>query len=262
MCSGRPLPQGDSRKTLQHGGLQREYVVHVPPSYDGRKLVPLVIDIHGYTYTEADQEAVSGWQTKSDAEGFIVVYPKGLDDSWNGGSVCCGASQKDGVDDEGFVRAIVKQLSRDACLDEKRIYATGLSNGGALSYLLACRAADVFAATAPVSIGNGTRPCEPARPISVVMYRGKSDDLVPYDGGKSYASAAADLEEWKTLNACTGAPRKVNGVCDQYSDCKAGTEVMLCTIPDGTHILYSDAAKAGAPVADVVWEAFERHALP
>jgi uncharacterized protein YdeI (YjbR/CyaY-like superfamily) len=76
---------------LMHEGVPREYVVHVPPSYDGQKFVPLVIDIHGYTYSETDQESVSGWKQKSDAEGFIVVYPKGLDSSWNGGSVCCSA---------------------------------------------------------------------------------------------------------------------------------------------------------------------------
>jgi polyhydroxybutyrate depolymerase len=153
-------------------------------------------------------------------------------------------------------------MSQDACIDSKRVYATGLSNGGALSFLLACRAADVFAATAPVSIGNGTRPCEPARPITVLMYRGKSDNLVPYDGGMSYPSAEADLMEWTALNACTGSPAKVHGVCDQYAECKDGVEVMLCTIPKGTHILYSDATKAGAPVADVAWEVFKRHSLP
>jgi polyhydroxybutyrate depolymerase len=143
-----------------------------------------------------------------------------------------------------------------------QLSAAGLSNGGALSFLLACRAADVFAATAPVSIGNGTRTCEPVRPISVVMVRGTADDLVSYDGGATHPSAMADLTEWKALNACTGSPQKVNGVCDQYSECRAGAEVMLCTIPRGTHILYSDASKAGAPVADVAWDMFKRHALP
>src|SRR4029078_4838594 len=104
---------------------------------------------------------------KSDSTGFIVVYPNGLNASWNGGSLCCGQSRMDGVDDEGFLRALVARMQRDACIDARRIYATRLSRRGALAHLLACRAADLFAASAPVSMGNGTIPCQPSRPISV-----------------------------------------------------------------------------------------------
>jgi polyhydroxybutyrate depolymerase len=229
--------------------------------YDGKTAVPLVIDLHGLDYTNLDQASMSGWRDKSDAEGFIVLYPSGLDESWNGGSLCCGTSQEDGVDDEGFILALIKQVSAQGCIDSKRVYATGLSNGGALSFLLGCRDAGVFAAIAPVSMGNGTQPCEPSRPISVILYRGMSDDLVSYNGGM-YPSAAADLDQWKTLNSCTGTPQKVSGLCDQYTACKAGAEVMLCSIPNGEHLLYSGAAEAGAPIADVVWAAFKRHPLP
>lgn len=261
-CPANAFSPGETTKTMMYGGAARQYIVHVPPMYEGNTLVPLVIDMHGWTYSALDQASSSGWREKSDAEGFIVVYPSGLDESWNGGSLCCGASQANGVDDEGFIVAIVKQLSREACIDSQRVYATGLSNGGAVSFLLGCREAEVFAAIAPVSMGNGTQPCAPARPISVIMYRGLNDDLVPYGGGSTYPSAASDLDQWKTLNSCTGAPRKVRGLCDQYTECKAGVEVMLCSIPNGEHLLYSGAAEAGAPVADVVWEAFERHPLP
>jgi polyhydroxybutyrate depolymerase len=123
---------------------------------------------------------------------LIVVHPNGLNNSWNGGSLCCGQSQSSGVDDEGFMRATIKQLSEQACVDPKRVYATGLSNGGAMSHLLACRAADVFAATAPVSMGNGARPCNPARPISLIMYRETNDSLVPFNGG-TFPGAMADF---------------------------------------------------------------------
>jgi polyhydroxybutyrate depolymerase len=261
-CPANTLSPGETTKAMMYDGAARQYIVHVPPTYEGKAAVPLVIDMHGLTYSNSDQASTSGWRAKSDAEGFIVVYPNGLDKSWNGGALCCGTSQENGVDDEGFILAIIEQLSEAGCIDSKRVYATGLSNGGAMSFLLGCQDAGVFAAVAPVSMGNGTQPCEPARPISVIMYRGMKDDLVPYTGGNTYPSAISDFDQWKTLNSCTGTPRKVSGSCDQYTECKDGVEVMLCSIPNGQHLLYSGAAEAGAPVADVVWEAFKRHPLP
>lgn len=261
-CPAPALSPGTSTRTIRHDGIDREFILHVPTGYTGKTAVPLVLDIHGFTYTATHQADVSGWREKADEEGFIVVFPSGLDKSWNGGELCCGPSKEKGVDDEGFMRAIVTELSDSACVDPKRVYATGLSNGGSMSYLLACHAGDMFAATAPVSMGNGTRPCEPERPISVIMFRGTNDEYVPYEGGNTYPSAAADVDQWKRLNACTGASRKVNGVCDQYTACAGGAEVMLCTIPNGVHILYETSAAAGAPIPDVAWEAFKRHTLP
>ena len=111
-------------------------------------------------------------------------------------------------------------------------------------------------------MGNATRPCQPVRPISMIMYRGTADDLVPYDGDSTYPSAATDFEAWLGLNACSSASSVVRGACERHAECRAGAEVTLCTIRNGEHLLYSDAAAAGASVADVAWEAFERHALP
>lgn len=260
VCNAQALAPGDTSETLQHDGQTREYLVHVPASYDGSAAVPLVIDIHGLTSSATAQKGLSGWTAKSDEVGFVLVHPQGLGNSWNGGDLCCGSSQSSGVDDEGFMRAIVTTMSAKACIDPKRVYATGLSNGGAMSHLLACRAADVFAATAPVSMGNGTRPCEPSRPISVILFRGTTDTLVSYNGG-AFPSAQADFDQWKMLDACSGQPADTHGVCKAYTGCAAGTEVTLCTI-NGGHVLYSAAESQGAPVPDVVWEAFERQALP
>lgn len=261
-CSNSTIAMGNSTAMLTHDGRAREYMIHVPSSYTGSTPVPFVIDIHGLTSSDSAQAGLSGWRAKSDEVGFIVVHPQGLSNSWNGGDLCCGTAQSSGVDDEGFMRAIVARIGEQACIDKKRVYATGLSNGGAMSHLLACNAADVFAATAPVSMGNGTRPCNPSRPISVIMYRGTSDTLVRYNGGV-FPSAMADFDQWKTLNGCTGTPSKIHGVCDTYppSQCEAGVEVTLCTLNAG-HVPYSAAVSANASVPDVVWEAFERQRLP
>jgi polyhydroxybutyrate depolymerase len=260
-CTGKTLAAGDSTEMLQHDGQNRRYLLHVPAKYDGGKAVPLVLDIHGLTSSDTAQKGLSGWQKKSDEEGFILVHPDGLGNSWNGGDLCCGSSQSSGVDDEGFMRAIVQKVSERACIDPKRVYASGLSNGGAMSHLLACNASDVFAATAPVSMGNGTRPCDPSRPISVIMFRGTADTLVSYNGGL-FPSAKADFDQWKMLNGCTGTPTKTHSICETYTGCEGGTEVTLCTIQGGSHVVYGQSASAGAPVPDVAWEAFLRQTLP
>lgn len=257
-CEGSILGAGDHALTLEHDGQTREYLVHVPAGYEGTEPVPLVVDLHGLTSSATAQAALSGWRRKADAEGFIVVHPQGLGNSWNGGALCCGSSQRNDVDDEGFVRALVDAMKRDACIDAQRVYATGLSNGGALSHLLACNAADVFAATAPVSMGNGTRPCEPSRPISVVMVRGTRDPLVAFDGGL-FPSAREDFEQWGRVNGCQSEASTASELCTTFAECDGGVEVTLCAL-DAGHVLYQNAQ--GFSVPDFVWQAFERQHLP
>jgi polyhydroxybutyrate depolymerase len=257
-CPSSSLSPGNHNLSLLHDGATRSYIVHVPAKVDGSAPVPLVIDLHGLTSSASAQARLSGWRQKADEEGFIVVHPQGLNASWNGGDLCCGTAQRQGVDDEGFMRALVAQMQKDTCIDAKRVYATGLSNGGAMSHLLACNAADVFAATAPVSMGNGTRPCAPSRPISVVMTRGTEDPLVSFNGGV-FPSAAEDLEQWAELNGCTGAAQPADGLCQTFTQCNGGVEVKLCAV-DAGHVLYDNAQ--GFSVPDVVWETFERQAMP
>lgn len=271
-CSAKRLAAGDQSFTIMHGGAARTYLLHVPPAYDGKKAVPLVIDMHGLMSNASQQRGFSGWTSKADQEGFLVANPDGLNSSWNAGELCCGSSQQNKVDDEGFIRALVTELKRTACIDNKRVYATGLSNGGAMSHLLACRASDVFAAVAPVAMGNGTRPCQPARPVSVFMARATGDNLVPYEGGGfiDVPSAQADFDQWKTLNGCTGEPKVTNTFCKSYDQCNAGVEVSQCTVQTraddlgtlGGHILYGPAAAQGFVLADAIWEVFKRQTLP
>jgi polyhydroxybutyrate depolymerase len=270
-CTGtHTLTAGDTTVMLSHGGVERRFFVHVPASYTGDKLVPLVLDIHGYGGTVEYQRSTSGWLEKSDQQGFLLVHPEGLTNSWNAGSVCCGQSMTDQVDDEGFILALVAKVKSDGCVNPKRVYATGLSNGGALAHLLACRAADVFAAVAPVSMSNGTMPCEPARGISVTMFRGTADELVPYDSPDSiFLSAQADLDAWKERNACSGSADTSRDKCQTFSGCKGNSEVTLCTIPTSAtgdapwagHLLYAPAIREGVNIPDFAWAVFERHTL-
>jgi polyhydroxybutyrate depolymerase len=256
--------------TVMHGGVERTFLLHVPASYDGKKLVPLVLDIHGYGGTAEYQKSTSGFREKSDEQGFLLAHPQGLNNSWNGGQLCCGQSLADKVDDEGFLRALVEKVEGAGCVNAKRVYATGLSNGGAMSHLLACHSADMFAAAAPISMSNSFMPCEPSRGISVTMFRATADELVPYDSPSStFASAESDFTSWKERNACTGEAEMPNALCKSYANCKDGAEVTLCTVPTtsaadapwGGHLLYAPAQREGVKIADFVWAMFERHSL-
>jgi polyhydroxybutyrate depolymerase len=257
-ASPSSLAAGNQSFTIEHDGAARTFIVHVPANLEPSLRVPLVVDMHGLTSSAGAQAALSGWRAKADQEGFIVVHPQGLGNSWNGGDLCCGSSQSADVDDEGFIRAMVAQIEENGCIDPRRVYATGLSNGGAMSHLLACNAADLFAASAPVSMGNGARPCEPSRPISVVMTRGTEDRLVSFDGGL-FPSAQEDFEQWAALNGCEGEPEAQGELCQAFLSCDAGVEVKLCALAAG-HVLYDNAQDFSVP--DTVWATFERQLLP
>jgi polyhydroxybutyrate depolymerase len=266
---GKAHAPGDSTETFDFGGKTRDYIVHVPPGYDGSKGLPLVVDLHGYTSWAAEQAERTKWGTKADSETFIVVYPDGFDMSWNA-DICCGNAQTSNVDDVAFIREVVARVSTALCIDSKRVYLSGHSNGGFMTFKLGCEAADLFAAIAPVA---GVTPvpssCDPSRPLPVVMMRALSDPTIPYEGKGTgagrYQSAEEDLDTWKALNECADTPlvESRNGVCETYTQCAAGTEVELCS-PRGDHLFFF-ADAAGNPddirVPEVAWEFFSRHSL-
>lgn len=140
-CTGKTLGPGDTDETLSFGGQDRTFHVHAPATYDPAKPTELVLVFHGYLETSDDIANVTKMTDKSDAHGFIVVYPQGLDDSFNAGA-CCGTSATNGVDDVGFVGKLIDHLEAEYCVDEKHVHATGYSNGGMLSHRLACEMSD------------------------------------------------------------------------------------------------------------------------
>jgi len=247
---------------------ERQYEVQVPLSYDNAEAVPLVFNIHGFSSNMDQQELVSGFSTLAEEKGFVVLRPNGfgLVRSWNGGDVCCGKASADGLDDVGLMKAIVKEISTKLCINPRKIYATGISNGGALAHRIACEAADVFAAVAPVSYPLDFDPfdkCKPSRPIAIMHLHGKNDITVPYDGGIAFPSTPDSFAFWSTTNNCSGETKqtysKGKSSCDTYEKCGAGTETSLCSI-NGGHVLYVNLD--GAPVAELAWKFLSKHKLP
>ncbi len=248
-CGEKPGAAGEMPLTLHLGGQDRTMIVHVPTTYNPKVPASLVFNFHGFVNTAAQQRDISLMEATSDAHGFILVYPDGLGQSWNAGD-CCGLAVTANVDDVGFVKAALATMSRDWCVDPKRIYATGFSNGGFLAHRLACEMSETFAAIAPVSgvLGRDPSTCNPTRPLSVLEFHGTSDQVVPYNGGvpflgsdsgvqSTFRSVKETVDFWRAKNECqpgTQVYAKGDATCTRYA-CKAGTKVEFCSIDGGGH---------------------------
>ncbi len=269
-CPDGGLGPGDHELELMFDGATRSFLLHVPPSYTGDASTPLIVNFHGLTSNAGQQVLFSQMNGTSDAEGFIVAYPQGIQSSWNAGE-CCGGAQTMGLDDVGFARAVVEDIEAVLCIDPARIYATGMSNGGFMTNRLACEANDLFAAFAPVSAVNVTLECEPARPVAVMMFNGTTDILVPYDGGL-YTSAPETFDDWALRNGCVGDPALTfmmgDASCLSYQECDDGVEVTLCTIDPMGHCWPGNAfcpfppANTDISANDEMWAFFQQHTLP
>jgi polyhydroxybutyrate depolymerase len=266
MCPQAPLAVGVTQKSIDFGGLKREYEVQVPAKYDNKSAVPMVFDLHGFTSNKDQQKSMSGFSALAETEGFVVVRPNGHQASWNGGDYCCGAALQKGLDDVGLMRAIATEVKKQLCIDDKRVFATGLSNGGEMSHRLACDAADLFAMVAPVSYPLGYKPfekCKPARPITIMHFHGSNDLIVPYNGGAFSPSVPESFAAWAKINGCSGKPAKTfekgPSECNTYQTCKDGAEVTLCNL-NGGHLLYSN--NDNVAIAQLAWEQMKKHPLP
>jgi polyhydroxybutyrate depolymerase len=276
-CTGKPAAGLDEDYTVQVGALTRKYSVHTPASYKSDKPTPVVLNFHGLGSNASQQKFFSKMIDKSDAEGFIAVHPEGTGttrQSWNGGA-CCDVAAMTGVDDVGFVKALLDKLEADRCVDTARVFSTGMSNGGFMSHRLACELSERIAAVAPVAGVNGMATCTPSRPMPILHFHGTMDMLVPYGGMPSYGFPPVDqmIGAWATRDACTDQPLQTykmgDTTCMSRTACGGGSEVILCTVDGGGHTW-----PGGLPVAslgkttmdisatDTMWEFFKKHPLP
>lgn len=247
----RPHAPGNSTLNLQSGGKSRSYLLHVPPGYDGTKPLPLVFDIHGYSSFASEQRTRSKWDQMADKEGFILINPDGVNKSWNAGS-CCGGN---GEGDVKFFRDMVSDATADLCIDPKRVYVSGHSNGGAMTYRLACEAADLFAAVAPVCGWMTIDNCSPARAVPLMAIRSQNDGVVKIE------TADADIDEWLSNDTCVEDQVTTSGLCKTYESCKSGTQVMDCR-PRGNHDFYYGSNPDNFLVPDNAWPFFKQFSLP
>jgi polyhydroxybutyrate depolymerase len=269
---------------INHGDEQRSYRVHLPPAYDGKKALPLVLVLHGGGGEAEGMARITKFSEKADRQGFIAVYPNGTGVlsrqflTWNAGN-CCGHALDFKTDDVGFFRVLLEKLKKDFSIDSKRIYVTGLSNGAMMSYRLACELSGEIAAIAPVA-GAMNIECKPVKPVSIILFHGTEDGHVRYDGGEPLVRAdwhpRADrpvketVSLWAKFNGCSPKAQtsvKGNVIIERYSGCREGTEVVLYTIRGEGHTW--PGGRKWAPWAaiptreisatDLIWEFFFNH---
>jgi polyhydroxybutyrate depolymerase len=261
----KPLSAGESTHQVHSGDYDRKYLLHIPPGYDGKAPVALVFDFHGYNSSPDQQMGWSGFRELGDEEGFVVVYPEGIGASWHVDG-CCGRAFEELLDEIAFVRTVMADVTSIVCIDPKRVYASGISQGGGMAHHVGCLAADIFSGVAPVSSDLRTDPCMPVRPVTEISFRGLADTLDAYEGGhvgppgmEGYTAIGAKptLERWKTINMCTGTAEMMGDVCETYTKCSGGAAVSLCSIPGGDHLLYQNPQDAN--LAKIAWDLFQKH---
>jgi polyhydroxybutyrate depolymerase len=256
---------------IEHDEVLRTYWLYVGLGADLSQPSALLLNFHGLTSNPERQRAMSDMTTTADERGVFVAYPRGISKSFNAGS-CCGefVSPVNDADDVGFSRAIVKDISERACVDRRRVYSTGMSNGGYMSEYNGCEAADLFAAIAPVSaMGLPQTSCTPSRAIPLIAFNGTDDVLV------SHEDSQASLATWVARNGCSDGPvRETHGesYCDAWTDCRERVEVVACTIQGMNHCWPGTAAEIGSfcdssgptdiSASEMIWEFFDRFKLP
>lgn len=234
---------GALQRRLTSGGRTRRFLLVLPASpaplpAGAAAPAPLVLNFHGITESPEVQQLLTRMDGEARKRGMVLAYPEGVGLSWNAGG-CCGRARDEQVDDVRFVRDLVSELESELCIDRSRVYATGMSNGGMFSYRLACDAADLFAAVAPVSAVDETRECTPRRPVPVLAFNGTGDPVVHYGGGWwSLRSARESFARWTDRDRCAKTPPRVvwqhgDARCEAATGCEA--DVIACTIEGGGH---------------------------
>ncbi len=296
--SGKIAP-GAYRETLdiRAGGFRRAFNVHVPAGFDGKSPLPLVVVIHGAFDTAAGMEKASGFSRLADRENFFVLYPQGMNlfgflSHWNAGH-CCGKAAADGVDDVGFVAEAVDRVCRRLPVDRTRIYMTGFSNGGMLTYRFAAERGDMLAAAAPLAASAGGKASDtapawqipvPAAALPLLSIHGLVDDYIPFSGGSSparggsrtYMPVPESLQIFIDRNRCTRRIEnnglyggRVNQIL--WTDEEGKTAVVLYRIEGWGHVWpgkhFTETMPEGKGLekfdaAEIVWEFFKQFRRP
>lgn len=274
-------------QTLMHDGVQRTYELYVPSTYSPDQAWPLVLNLHGYTGNGPGQMSL-GMNVVAEREGFLVAYPSAINGNW--------MNSRDS--DVGFIDSLLDEINSAYNVDTSRVYATGLSQGGIMSYILGAERPETFAAIASVSgvrfLDSGDTlfpsdvPRVPPRALPLLHIHGTADGTVPFDGGDlvdpqftvTFPSVQSILNEWLANNSCKLSPL-VTELPDpkpddnltvtllSYEDCSSYTgrsnaehtaEVQFYRINGGGHVWPTAPRTLDANTE--IWNFFSRHELP
>ena len=238
-----------ARRAIDVAGVRRSFLLHLPPSHRPGEPMPLLLVFHGGGGTASNIAEHTRLSPAATPRGYAVIYPDGVGGHWSD-----GRSARAGADDVGFVRVLLDSLRSELPLDPRRIFATGISNGAGMAFRLACDLPGTFAAIAPVAGGLPAEledRCALAAPVSLLMFQGTFDRLMPYDGGDLSRRRGRVLPATTTaglfarVDGCSDGPVEAaepDTVTDgtrvrrsTYRGCRDGREVVLFTIEGGGH---------------------------
>jgi polyhydroxybutyrate depolymerase len=283
-----------SADQIMVGGVTRTFVSQLPQA----KPAPLVIVLHGNTQTGADMASRTSWPAMAKRDHFGVVFPDGLNRAWadfRPNANRAGRAPPKGTDDIAFIVALIEKFVADGSADPKRIFVTGVSNGGAMTMTLICSRAELFAAAASVIMNltdESASACHPSRPVPMLMMNGTADPLIPYEGGRGtsrfavagFWSTAKTLDYWRRANGCETENADVSELDDRdrsdqstvtriASHCSQGRDVVLYRVNHGGHRMPGAFADARFPrmvdaflgpqnrdidVAETIWAFFRK----
>lgn len=267
--------------TIISSGREREYLIHVPKSYDRSKATPLVISMHGGAMWPASQRDVSRWNRVADRHGFLVVYPSGMGLSRH--KVWSAGQEGTSLRDVQFISDLIDALKAEYNIDSTRIYADGLSNGAGMAFRLSCELPDRIAAIGMVAsaVFLSWEHCPAHRQAPTIVVHGTADSFAHYHGGTSWVArnqTFPDIPLWTATKAersgCGPRPTLSRVAADvtrtTYTGCADGAAVELYTIHGGGHTWPGGEAMAewfvgttsrSMDASSVMWEFFNAHPL-
>lgn len=273
-----PLPAqpGSADASIRVAGKTRTYSINIPYDYDGSKSLPLVMTFHGSGANALRHLALTGLETESNSAGFVLVTPNAVNGRWD-----LPTNAGEATTDTAFITVLLSQLHSKYCLDSQRQYASGMSLGSAMAFLLACAPESQFAAFGGVGASFYRSVCQRSAPAPLMYFHGTADKTVPFKGGTALEQAVAPVEttmkEWAKHNQCppTPATNTISDVtAESWSGCRNNASVIFYRIAGGGHtwpgaselvatFLESSLGKTTQTVNanELMWKFFQRYTL-
>jgi len=250
-----PTSAGVHHASLSVDGTKRTYRIFLPGSLDLKRKAPLVLALHGRPSNGDEMATISNFDTQASIGGFIAVYPDGSNRGWYPDT----AGQTYNVT---FITRLLGRLESDYPVDKTRVFIVGVSDGAGMTYELACKLSDRFAAMASVAGAMPLENCNPTMPVSVIEMHGTNDSTL------KYAGAVDAIHRWVALDGCVGGPTlRTTGITETslWKGCKDGTAVRLDSVLGGYHQWFGSAYAPvpGEPDSNsTIWDFFSSLARP
>jgi len=248
-------------QSIVHDGLNREYVIYIPTSYNGSNAVPMLFNFHGFGGSASDYMTTADMRSLAESDTFILVYPQGScsDGSSHWNPCPLGGDNKSTADDLGFFEAMVNEISSQYNVDLERIYAVGYSNGGMMAYGLANYKSDLIAGVGSVSGAMLDCLGSTSHPMPIIDLHGTSDGVLPYNGDNYYSSVQSTLDYWISFNQTSTTPtittNNSGGMSIEHSVYDQGDSLVSVEhykFIGGDHVWFSSTFQ-GQNTSELVW---------